>query len=223
MFDRRFGISAAFSKIGNNNPSPRLLLGLLRFLLPGLKNLPHIALAGNPLLHLGIELAKLFLLRVCFLEKSFLALLQRLSLVFQLLSRYVLVLDSRDGQIVFVAVCVLGVCGEELFGRGEWEAVEDVADCDVLVPLDRFENKILNYHSLIIFTPSNLASQVPLLIVQVLQLQVQRVDFLPRFAGFLLGATHAEDSFAVQATEMCEVRVEFLLLRGELELLCCWV
>jgi hypothetical protein len=56
---------------------------------------------------------------------------------------------------------------------------------------------------------------MPLLVIQILQLQVQRVDLLPRFAGFLLGAAHAEDGFAVEATEVCEVGVEFLLLEGE--------
>ena len=70
-------------------------------------------------------------------------------------------------------------------------------------------------YPLIIFTPRDLASQVSLLVVQVLQLQVQRVDFLPRFAGFLLGAAHAQDGFAVQAAEVREVGVEFLLLHGE--------
>lgn len=39
----------------------------------------------------------------------------------------------------------------------------------------------------------------------------------------MLGAAHAEDGFAVQAAEVREVGVEFLLLEGELELLSCWV
>lgn len=60
---------------------------------------------------------------------------------------------------------------------------------------------------------------MPLLIIQILQLQMQRVDFLPRFAGLLLGAAHAEDGFAVQAAEVGEVGVEFLLLEGEFECL----
>jgi hypothetical protein len=54
---------------------------------------------------------------------------------------------------------------------------------------------------------------MPLFIVQVLQLQMQRVDLLPRFAGFLLGAAHAENSSAIQAAQICEMRGEFLLLR----------
>jgi hypothetical protein len=57
-------------------------------------------------------------------------------------------------------------------------------------------------HLLIILTPSNLTAQMPLLVVQVLQLQVQRVDLLPGFAGFLLGAADSEDGFAVQAAEL---------------------
>ena len=53
---------------------------------------------------------------------------------------------------------------------------------------------------------------MPLLVVQVLQLQVQRVDLLPRLAGFLLGAAHSEHGFAVQAAQVGEVGCEFLLL-----------
>ena len=59
-----------------------------------------------------------------------------------------------------------------------------------------------NNHILIILTPGNLTAQMPLLVVQVLQLQVQRVDLLPGFAGFLLGAADSEDGFAVQAAEL---------------------
>ena len=77
--------------------------------------------------------------------------------------------------------------------------------------------------SLIILTPRDLAPQMPLLVIQILQLQVQRVDFLPRFASFLFGAAHAEDGFAVQAAEVRQVGVELLLLEGEFELLGCWV
>jgi len=64
---------------------------------------------------------------------------------------------------------------------------------------------------------------MPLLVIQILQLQMQRVDLLPRFAGFLLGAAHAQDGFTVQAAEVGEVGVEFLLLEREFELLGCWV
>lgn len=71
-------------------------------------------------------------------------------------------------------------------------------------------------NSLVVLAPRYFSSQVSLLVVQVLQLQVQRVDFLTSLAGFLLGASHAEDGFAVQATEICEVSVEFLLLCREL-------
>jgi hypothetical protein len=110
-------------------PSTSLLLSLLRLLLSRLEDLSHIALASNPLLHFDIELGKLLLLRVGLFEQRFFALLQRLSLVFQLLSRCVLVLDSRNGQVVFVAVCVLRMCGKEFIRCGEWEAVENVAGC----------------------------------------------------------------------------------------------
>jgi hypothetical protein len=41
----------------------------------------------------------------------------------------VLVLDSRNGQVVFVAICVLRMCGKEFLRCGEWEAVENVAGC----------------------------------------------------------------------------------------------
>jgi hypothetical protein len=116
-----------------DTPSTSLLLSLLRLLLSRFENLPHTALASNPLLHFDVELAKLFLLRIGLFEKSFFALLQRLSLVFELLSRCVLVLNSRDSQVVFVAVRVLWVCGEEFFGCGEGEGVEDVAGCGVSV------------------------------------------------------------------------------------------
>jgi hypothetical protein len=44
-----------------------------------------------------------------------------------------LILDPRNGQIVFVAVGVLRVRGEEFLGCGEGEGVEDVAGCGVLV------------------------------------------------------------------------------------------
>jgi hypothetical protein len=182
-----------------DNPSTSLLLSLLRLLLSRLKNLPHIALARNPLLHFNIKLAKLLLLRVGFFEKRFFALLQRLSLIFELLSRCMLILDPRNGQIVFVAVGVLRVRGEEFFGCREWEGVEDVAGCGVLVlPSKLYLVLEIDFkHLLIVFTPSNLTPQMPLLIIQVLQLQMQRVDLLPRFAGFLLGAAHAEDGFAI--------------------------
>lgn len=78
-------------------------------------------------------------------------------------------------------------------------------------------------NSLVVLTTRNLTPQMPLLVVQILQLQVQRVDFLPRLAGFLLGAAHAQDGFTVQAAEVREVGVESLLLERELELLGCWV
>jgi hypothetical protein len=96
------------------SPSSSLLLSLLRFLLPCLEDLPHVALAGNPLLHLSIKLAKLLLLCICFLEKCFLAFLQRLSLVFQLLSRRMLILNPRNSQIMFIAISMLRVCSKEL-------------------------------------------------------------------------------------------------------------
>lgn len=109
-----------------------LLLCLLHLLLSGIEDLPHIALTSNPFLHLSIELAQLFLFSVCLLEKRFLALLQDLSLVFKLLSRRVLVLNTRNSQVVVVTFCVLRVCGEEFFGCGEWEGGEYVAGRDTL-------------------------------------------------------------------------------------------
>jgi len=100
-------------------PSSSLLLGLLQLLVPRIENLPHIALASNPLLHFNVKLAKLLLLRIRLLEKCFLALLQRLSLVFQLLSRRVLVLNSRNSQIVLVAIRMFRVCRQELLRCSE--------------------------------------------------------------------------------------------------------
>ena len=78
-------------------------------------------------------------------------------------------------------------------------------------------------NSLIVLATRNLTPQMPLLVVQILQLQVQRVNLLPRLAGFLLGAAHAQDGFTVQAAEVREVGVESLLLEREFELLGRWV
>jgi hypothetical protein len=111
-------LRAPVNRLAKDAPSTSLLLSLLRLLLSRLKDLPHIALASNPLLHLNIKLAKLLLLRIGLFEQRFFALLQSLSLVFQLLSRCVLVLNPRNGQVVFVTVRVLRVCGEEFFGCG---------------------------------------------------------------------------------------------------------
>ena len=101
-------------------PSSSLLVSLLRFFLSRFEDLPHITLASDPLLHFDIELAKLFLLRVRFLEECFLALLQGLSLIFQLLPRCVLVLNARNGQVMFVTIRMFWVCSEKLLGCCEW-------------------------------------------------------------------------------------------------------
>jgi hypothetical protein len=47
----------------------------------------------------------------------------------------------------------------------------------------------------------DLALQVPLLIVQVLQLQVQHVDLVPRLGRLRLGLARAEVGGAVQAPQ----------------------
>ena len=114
-------------RTGSACSSSSCLLGLSVLLFPCVQDLPDIALPGDPLLHFNVQLAQLFLLRICFLEKGFLALLQRLSLVFQLLTRGVLVLNPRNRQVVFVARRVLWVCGEELFGCRKRETIEGVA------------------------------------------------------------------------------------------------
>jgi len=59
---------------------------------------------------------------------------------------------------------------------------------------------------------------MPLLIIQILQLQVQGVDLLARLGRRLLGLAHAKDGAAVQAADLGEVGVEELLLLRELEL-----
>lgn len=174
-----------------------LLLSLLHLLVSRIENLPDIVLSRDPLLYFGVQLAQLLLLDVCLFKKSLFALLQCLSLVFQLLSCGVLVLDSRDGQVVLVAVCVLGMRGQEFLGCGERQAVEDVAVVAVLALLLPRLCALRSGNSLIILAPSNLAAQMALLVVQILQLQVQRINLLLRFAGLLLGAAYAEDSFAV--------------------------
>ena len=63
--------------------------------------------------------------------------------------------------------------------------------------MSRISDSQKKNHILIILTPSNLAAQMPLLVVQVLQLQVQRVDLLPSLAGLLFGAADSEHGFAV--------------------------
>jgi hypothetical protein len=40
---------------------------------------------------------------------------------------------------------------------------------------------------------------MPLLVIQILQLQVQPIDFLPRFSGDLLRVSDAKDGIAIQA------------------------
>ncbi len=57
---------------------------------------------------------------------------------------------------------------------------------------------------------------MPLLIVQILQLQVQHVDLVPRLGRLALGLPRAEVGRAVQPAQVGEVGVEQLLLPRDL-------
>ena len=62
-----------------------------------------------------------------------------------------------------------------------------------------------------------LAAQMSLFVVEILELEVEAIDFLPRFGGSLFGVSDSEDGFAVEAAKLGEVGVEDLLLLGEFE------
>lgn len=71
--------------------------------------------------------------------------------------------------------------------------------------------------ALISLTCRDLALQVPLLVIQILQLQVQTIDLLARFSGLCLGVAGAEGGLALEASQLGEVAIEQLLLLGDLE------
>lgn len=51
-----------------------------------------------------------------------------------------------------------------------------------------------------------------LFIIQILQLQEQPINLLPRLRGHLLSPPNFENGVAVEAAELCQVGVEMLLL-----------
>jgi hypothetical protein len=68
---------------------------------------------------------------------------------------------------------------------------------------------------LIILTSTNLAPEMALFIVQILELEMQRVNLLPFLGGGLLGAADFGDGFAVEAAQEGETAAERLLFGEE--------
>lgn len=64
----------------------------------------------------------------------------------------------------------------------------------------------------------NLALEMALLVIQVLQLEVQPVDLLARLGGLGLGVAGGQAGAAVQAAQVGDVCEELLLLLGDLGL-----
>lgn len=62
--------------------------------------------------------------------------------------------------------------------------------------------------ALISLTRRNLALQMPLLVIQILQLQVQPIHLLARLSGLCLGVAGAEGGLALEAAQLGEVAVE---------------
>lgn len=71
---------------------------------------------------------------------------------------------------------------------------------------------------LVAFTGSNLAYQMALLVIQILQLEVKSVNLRLCFGSVLLGCTRVEDCFAIQPTQPGKTCAEELLLLGQLQL-----
>lgn len=59
---------------------------------------------------------------------------------------------------------------------------------------------------------------MPLLVVQILQLQMQPIDFLPRLRRRLLRASHLQDGIPIQAAQLRQVRIQQLLPSGQFQL-----
>lgn len=72
-------------------------------------------------------------------------------------------------------------------------------------------------NALISLTRRDLALQVPLLVIQILQLEVQTIDLLAGLSGLCLGVAGAEGGLALKASQLGEVAVEQFLLLGDLE------
>lgn len=68
---------------------------------------------------------------------------------------------------------------------------------------------------LIRFTRRNLTLKVSLLVVQVLQLQVQAINFLARFGGLGFDLARGEAGVSVQPSQVSNIREKELLLLGD--------
>lgn len=71
---------------------------------------------------------------------------------------------------------------------------------------------------LVRFTGCDLAPQMPLLIIQILQVKMQPINFLSRLGRALLGASDLNDGIAVEAPQLRQVGVQQLLLFRQLKL-----
>ncbi|KUI56549.1 hypothetical protein VP1G_10863 [Cytospora mali] len=152
----------------------------------------------NELLQVVIQVCQVLPAFLVLGDELLLALQQLLALLLQALALGSLVLDPGDHECVLVGSNVLWVLGEELLDGNKRKFL-------VLVTIfishrrERKEGRVNNV--LEALTSSDLALQVPLFVVQILQLQVQHVDLLPRLGGLRLGVAGAEARGAVQAAQ----------------------
>lgn len=65
--------------------------------------------------------------------------------------------------------------------------------------------RLLTVYALVSPTRGNFASQMTLLIIQILEAEVQLVDFLPPSAGCLFRVARVENGFAVATAQLREL------------------
>lgn len=75
-----------------------------------------------------------------------------------------------------------------------------------------------NSNALVALAGGNVTDQMALFIVQVLQVEVQRINLGLCFLGLLLGVARFEKSAAIETAQLCQVGVKELLLATELHL-----
>lgn len=124
---------------------------------------------------------------------------------------------SRDGCVIIVSVVVPGIIfvRAAVWDGGVFEFAILGEKVEEVIERNEGESLVLVIVGL---ACGNLAAQMPLFVVEVLEVEVETIDFLTGLGGLLLGRADLEESGAVLLAEDAETREKVLLSLGEIVL-----